>query len=162
MICSNECSFNPVTIKRRRLSVVVGWRECWDRVSVISLPMGKMLVSVPGIYTEHLLLISEGIEPSTFSVLTKCDNRYTMKPCETHGRCSGESGKQTNIYSESQKSRTPNNSKLESEPDHLSRRIITTECLTKMLKQSRAPITGQFFCQWNLRQRQILFQVLPN
>jgi hypothetical protein len=26
------------------------------------------------------------IEPSTFSVLTKCDNRYTMKPCETHGR----------------------------------------------------------------------------
>jgi hypothetical protein len=78
MICSNECSFNPVTIKRRRLSVVVGWRECWDRVSVISLPMGKMLVSVPGIYTEHLLLISEGIEPSTFSVLTKCDNRYTM------------------------------------------------------------------------------------
>ena len=31
-------------------------------------------------------LISEGIEPSTFSVLTKCDNRYTMKPCKTHGR----------------------------------------------------------------------------
>jgi hypothetical protein len=33
-----------------------------------------------------LSMISEGIEPSTFSVLTKCDNRYTMKPCETHGR----------------------------------------------------------------------------
>ena len=47
----------------------------------------KSFVSVPGIYTGYLLLISEGIEPSTFSVLTKCDNRYTMKPCETHGRC---------------------------------------------------------------------------
>ena len=28
------------------------------------------------------LLISPGIEPGTFSVLTKCDNRYTTKPCE--------------------------------------------------------------------------------
>ena len=44
-------------------------------------------VAVPGVDTRGLLsMISEGIEPSTFSVLTKCDNRYTMKPCETHGR----------------------------------------------------------------------------
>ena len=45
------------------------------------------IVAVPGVDTRGLLsMISEGIEPSTFSVLTKCDNRYTMKPCETHGR----------------------------------------------------------------------------
>jgi hypothetical protein len=26
-----------------------------------------------------------GIEPGTFSVLTKCDNRYTTRPCWTAG-----------------------------------------------------------------------------
>ena len=45
----------------------------------------KKYCCVPGV-NRAFMLISEGIEPSTFSVLTKCDNRYTMKPCETHGR----------------------------------------------------------------------------
>jgi hypothetical protein len=67
-----------------------------SQLRVASLVMARSLppptskkpdCSVPGVDTRHRLsMISEGIEPSTFSVLTKCDNRYTMKPCETHGR----------------------------------------------------------------------------
>jgi hypothetical protein len=119
-------------------------------------PWDQKLFSVLGVDTELLLLISEGIEPSTFSVLTKCDNRYTMKPCETHGRCCDDAEKQTNTYSESQKYLILWTSKLyrnrSQNQTTLSRRNIRTKFLTARLIQSRAAISIQLFCTWNLRQ----------
>ena len=41
---------------------------------------GRQRGDAPQLETDWQNVISPGIEPGTFSVLTKCDNRYTTKP----------------------------------------------------------------------------------
>eukprot|EP00981_Chlorochromonas_danica_P002723 scaffold537_cov180-Ochromonas_danica.AAC.28 len=54
--------------------------------------IGKCIGHSTAVIRKAKGLIMPGIEPGTFSVLTKCDNRYTTRPCTSSLLSSNRTG----------------------------------------------------------------------